>query len=206
MLSASGSVSIGFMALKSLRFALGTAAHPRSGVWHLWLQEDDVHLDIDTPSLMVAFTAYRTGRWRIAAGDAVSRWTRPKDFRPGWTRGPDLLVPGSVDPLTPVESRINSAGPITWLTPPVSGSLARFTMLFATARSTEHPWRPVDVLGTSEVAVLALRTAGSLYLCRRDEEDDEPEPAVPRVTPPALTVRISADQAGIPSLRESYVA
>jgi hypothetical protein len=54
--------------------------------------------------------------------------------------------------------------------------------------------------------VLSLRTLGLLYLCRRDEVNDDPEPAMDAAVLAALTIRISADQAGIPSLRETYGA
>ncbi len=192
------------MALKSLRFALGTPDLPRSGLWHLWVQEDDVHLDVETAPHTLAFTAYKTGRWRIAAGAAISRWTRPKDFRPGWTRGPDLLVPGSTYPLHLPNSKPTE--PVTWLPLPFPGSIARFSMLFAGPRSTDYPWRPANIAGSTDIAVLALRTMGSLYLCRRDEPDDDPEPGTAGAEFQALVVRISADQAGVPSLRESYRA
>ena len=190
------------MALKSLRFALGTPDLPRSGLWHLWVQEDDVHLEVPTAQHLVAFTAYRTGRWRIAAGEAVSRWTRPREFRPGWTRGPDLLVPGSAHPLRSPTSKPTES--VTWLRLPASASIARFSMLFAGPRSAENAWRPSDIPGSTDIAMLALRTAGSLYLCRRDEANDDPDAVDPGADSQILTVRISADHAGVPSLRESY--
>jgi hypothetical protein len=191
------------MALKSFRFALGTAESPRSGLWHLRTQEDDVHLEVHGALQPVAFTGYKAGRWRITTGEDISRWTRPKDFRPGWARGPDLLIPGSTRPLR--HSPTKSAEPVTWLAPPHLGSLARFTLLFAAVRSGEYPWRPHMLPGTSEIIMLTLRSVGAVYLCRRDELDDDPEADAGGTGPPALAVRISADQAGVPSLRESYL-
>lgn len=200
----SHTVSIGSMALKSFRFALGSSARPASGIWRVWVQEDDVHLQIHGTHQIVEFTAYRTGRWRIASGAAVSRWTRPKDFRPGWTEGPDLLIPGSHHPLRLPDPFPPGSEPVVWYPAPAPGRLARFKVLFASTRSSQYPWQPTDVAGTAGITILALRTAGWLHICRRDEPDEDlPDPLAAEATA-TLAVTVSANQAGVPSLRESY--
>lgn len=175
-----------------------------SGIWRLWVQEDDVHLQVQASEQLVEFTAYRTGRWRISAGDAVSRWTRPKEFRPGWSRGPDLIVPASLAPLLVPSVVTKVVEPVTWLPVPTAGEVARFTLLFAAPRATENSWKPTDVAGTESIRHLSLRTAGVVHLCRRDEANDDPDDTAPGFTAARLAVRISANQAGVPSLRETY--
>ncbi|MDZ4864554.1 MAG: hypothetical protein SGJ01_14050 [Gemmatimonadota bacterium] len=207
------------MANKVFRFALGSAAMPRSGVWRAWTHEDEVHLAVRAGDEDVAVTVYPTGRWRITVGAVVSRWTRPKEFRPGWSRGPDLIIPYTA---TPVASPLDDpcvAEPIAWLAPSDSGFVARFSLLTATPSAEASHWRPQDVLGSQNLAALPLRTAGTLHLYRVDE------PAPPEQAPPPgllgpealrdpaterasglarLTIVVSADQMGCPSLRESY--
>src|SRR6266850_763408 len=115
------------MATKVFRFAFGSLASPLSGLWRVWTHEDEVHVAVRTTSDEVMLTAYPTGRWRIAVGDAVSRWTRPKEFRPGWTRGPDLVIPYSAIPVRSPADDPFAAEPVAWLPSPAPRHLARFT-------------------------------------------------------------------------------
>jgi hypothetical protein len=185
----------------------------------VWTHEDEAHVAVGTTREKVELTVYPTGRWRIAVGSVVSRWTRPKEFRPGWTRGPDLVVPYSAAPVrSPADSQ-NAAEPVAWLPPPAPAYLARFILLFASPRAEESRWRPLDAPGTQSLAVLPLRTAGALHLCRLDEPLDPealaapaPEATDASAAGPAgagsgsveFIVIVSADQAGRPSLRESH--
>jgi hypothetical protein len=193
------------MATHVFRFALGSLANPLSGLWRVWTHEDDVHAAIHTPRGELVLTAYPTGRWRISVGSDMSRWTRPKEFRPGWTRGPDLIIPytASPVPLPPTDPHATEA--VTWLPPPAPGHVARFTLLFASPRAEESRWRPQDAPGTQSVTVLPLRTAGCLHLSRVDEPippTDQTDPSSPGAE--RFDVVVSADEAGRPSLRESH--
>lgn len=202
------------MATKAFRFALGSPSATLSGIWRVWTHEDDVHLAVHSGHEEVMLTAHPTGRWRIAVGSNVSRWTRPKEFRPGWTRGPDLVIPYSATPVRSPANDPYASETVTWLPPPPPGYRARFTLLFATPRAEETRWRPPDTAGTQGVTVLPLRTAGALHLCRIDEpiapEDATPARAehqldsVPHSVSYGFRVIVEADQAGLPSLRESH--
>ncbi|MEO8634488.1 MAG: hypothetical protein ABI587_04325 [Gemmatimonadales bacterium] len=209
------------MATKVFRFALGTAAAPYSGLWRAWTHEDELHLAVRAATDEVALTVYPTGRWRITVGTAVSRWTRPKEFRPGWSRGPDLVIPYTVTPVQMPASDAHPTEPITWLPPSAPGFQARFSLLVATPSAEASHWRPQEAAGTESLASLPLRTAGTLHLYRVDEltTPDHPAPpdhiAVGPLPNPATTlirgpsrlvVIISADQAGCPSFRESHEA
>ena len=192
------------MAIKLFRFGLGTPASPRSGLWRLWTHEDEVHLSVRTAREQVELTAYPTGRWRIAIGSVVSRWTRPKEFRPGWTRGPDLVIPRNATAIQLPAGDPHSKEPVVWLPPPAALHLARFTLLFAAPRAEERPWRPADTAGTQSVVVLPLRTAGNLHLCRLDEPVAPEEVEDSSAGSTGFGVIVSTDQAGHPSLRETH--
>ena len=193
------------MATHAFRFALGSLANPLSGLWRVWTHEDDVHAAVQTNRGELVLTAYPTGRWRIAVGSHMSRWTRPKEFRPGWTRGPDLIIPYTTFPVPFPATDSHATEPVAWLPPPAPGHVARFTLLFASPRAEESRWRPQDAPGTESVTVLPLRTAGCLHLSRIDEPTvpaGPPDPWSPG--PRTFDVVVSADEAGRPSLRESH--
>jgi hypothetical protein len=202
------------MANREFRFGLGSIASPRSGIWRLWTHEDDLHLAVQTSREEVTLLAYPTGRWRISSGGAVSKWTRPREFRPGWTRGPDLVIPHAPAPVRLPPRDPVSSDSIVWLPPPAPGQQARFTLLFATPRAEGSLWRPPDTPGTQGIAVLPLRTVGALHLCRVDEPiateaigfdlRDSGAGDVPSSDALEIAVVVSADQAGNPSLWESH--
>jgi hypothetical protein len=189
---------------KVFRFGLGSPARPLSLLWRVWAREDEVHVAVRTTEGDVEFTAYPTGRWRIAVGSVVSRWNRPKEFRPGWTRGPDLVAPHSAVAVLSPANRSLAAEPVAWLPAPAAGHLARFSLLFASPRIEENRWRPSDTPGTVTLAILPLRRAGAVHLCRGDEPTSFGEvPDALGEGSVACSVIVSADQTGRPSLWES---
>ena len=200
------------MANKVFRFALGSASAPCSGRWRVWTHEDEVHLAVRSSREAVTLTAYPTGRWRITIGPAVSRWTRPKEFRPGWTHGPDLVIPYTPAPLRAPDDDPYAAEPLVWLPAPLPQHQARFTLLLASPRAEASRWRPPDAPDTHGIAILPLRTAGALHLCRADEPVAAEPLAAERLRPGGdsmpgtvgLEVIVSADQAGRPSLWEVH--
>ncbi len=200
------------MANKIFRFALGDAASPHSGIWRLWTHEDEVHLAVRAATEDVGLTVYPTGRWKITVGTAASRWNRPKDFRPGWSRGPDLIIPHTeltvpqpaVDPW-PTDS-------VHWLPGSAPGFQARFSLLIATPSAELSHWRPEEKPGTQGLVTLPLRTAGTVHLYRIDEaavpDAPAPSPASAAASGSGATallrVIISADPTGAPSFREEH--
>jgi hypothetical protein len=194
------------MANKIFRFALGSPDAPCSGLWRAWTHEDEVHLAVPTATDLVSITIYPTGRWRITVGAAVSRWNRPKDFRLGWSRGPDLVIPHAGATVQLSGNDPYAREPLTWLPPPSAGYQARISLLIATPQAEQSHWRPVETPGTETLVTLPLRTAGTLHLCRLDEPvpAEEQRAAAAAQGPVALSVGVSADQAGTPSFRESH--
>lgn len=189
------------MATHAFRFALGSPDYPRSAVWRIWTHENDAHAAVLTPRGELVLTVYPTGRWRIALGKDVSRWTRPPEFRPGWTRGPEILLPSTAASVPLPAPDPHAAEPITWLAPPAPGQMARLTLLLATPRAEESRWRPQDAAGTEGITVLPLRTAGCLHLSRIDAPIPVEESGAGAE---GFDVVVSADEAGRPSLRELH--
>lgn len=198
------------MANKVFRFALGTVDDPRSGLWRIWTHEDEVHLAVPAANELVGLIIYPTGRWKITVGTAVSRWNRPKEFRLGWSRGPDLLIPHSDAPVQIPANDPYVKETLAWLAPPAAGHRARISLLIATPHAEMSHWRPVETPGTETLVTLPLRTAGTLHLCRLDEPVPDGEAghgaARPGEGAVPLYVGVSADQAGTPSFRESHGA
>lgn len=196
------------MANKVFRFALGSPDAPSSGLWRAWTHEDEVHLAVPATPDVVALTIYQTGRWRITVGTAVSRWNRPKDFRAGWSRGPDLVIPHTDTAVGLPANDPYAKEPLTWLPPPAPGFQARISLLIATPSAELSHWRPVETPGTVALAILPLRTAGTLHLYRLDEpipaEEQRPPAAARSPGPLPVIVAVSADQSGSPSFRESH--
>ncbi len=196
------------MANKVYRFALGTADAPRSGLWRVWTHEDEVHAAVAAANGLVGLIIYPTGRWKITVDTAVSRWHRPKDFRLGWSRGPDILIPHAAAPVQVPTNDPYAKEALHWLVPPAAGQRARISLLIATPHAEMSHWRPVETPGTETLVTLPLRTAGTLHLCRLDEPVPEGElrggTAPSAEGPMALIVGVSADQAGMPSFKESH--
>lgn len=191
------------MANKVFRFALGSASDPRSGLWRVWTHEDEVHLGVRATLAETHLTAYPTGRWRITVGDSVSKWTRSKEFRPGWTRLPSLLIPYSPGSVRLPDGESPSPVPVAWLPPPRPGFVAHFSLLLASPRAEGSQWRPQDAPGTEGLTVLPLRTAGALHLNRLDETEAEESREGRTGGSTGFEVRVSADHTGFPTLRVS---
>ena len=195
-------MSILFTNPKGFRFALGSAEQPRSLVWRAWTRDDEVHLTVVPGAGEIALTAYPTGRWRIELGGVVSRWHRPKAFRPGWTRGPDIILPGRVTAAEPVVKVTKTTEPITWLRAPAEGQATRIQLWFANPGADETRWRQALARSAESLVVLSLRRAGTVHLVRQDEPaeaDDETGGSRSGVR----GVAVRADQTGRPSFWET---
>ena len=195
-------MSILFTNPKGFRFALGSAEQPRSLVWRAWTRDDEVHLTVAAGAGEIGLTAYPTGRWRIEVGGVISRWHRPKEFRPGWTRGPDIILPGQAAAAEPAAKVTKTAEPITWLRAPPEGQATRIQLWFANLGADETRWRQALARSAESLVVLSLRRAGTVHLVRLDEPA-----AVDEETPGSgLGVRgvaVRADQTGRPSFWET---
>lgn len=188
---------------KGFRFAVGTAEQPSSLVWRLWTRDDEVHLTVNAAGQATELTAYPTGRWRIDMGGVVSRWHRPKTFRPGWTRGPDIVLPGRAAAVEPMAKAPARSEPITWLSMPPTGQLVRIQMWFAEPGADQRRWQGALPERAEPLVGLPLRRAGSVHLVRVDETQTPWADASSSLTLPSRAVMVSADQTGRPSFFET---
>ena len=187
---------------KGFRFALGKMAQPGSLVWRLWIRDDEVHVTVTAGGQTTELTAYPTGRWRIDIGGVVSRWHRPKPFRPGWTRGPDIVLPCQSAAAEPIPKALPRTEPIAWLPLPVEGQVARIQLWFAEPGADEQRWRDALPELAQPIVGLPLRRAGSVHLVRVDE----PGGSTDLSAASGISVRrvmVSADQTGRPSFFET---
>ncbi len=187
---------------KGFRFALGPPEQPGSLVWRLWTRDDEVHVTVSAGGQATELTAYPTGRWRIDMGGVVSRWHRPKPFRPGWTRGPDIILPGQPAAAEPMAKAAPRMEPIAWLPVPAEGQAARIHLWFAEPGADERRWRDALPELAQPIVGLPLRRAGSVHLVRVDEAGVPPDPPAPS----GMLVRrvmVSADHTGRPSFFET---
>lgn len=187
---------------KGFRFALGTLEQPGSLVWRLWTRDDEVHVTVIAGGQTTELTVYPTGRWRIDIGGVVSRWHRPKPLRPGWTRGPDIVLPGQSAAAEPTPKAPPRTEPIAWLPMPVEGQVARIQLWFAEPGADERRWRDALPELARPIVGLPLRRAGSVHLVRVDE----PGGSTDLIAASGMLVRrvmVSADQTGRPSFFEA---
>ncbi len=188
---------------KGFRFALGTPEQPRSLVWRLWTRDDEVHVTVSAAGQTTELTAYPTGRWRIDMGGVVSRWHRPKPFRPGWTRGPDIVLPGLAAALEPIAKAPSRTEPITWLSLPAAGQAVRIQLWFAEPGADQRRWLSALPDLAQPLVGLPLRRAGSVHLVRVDEPQAPSADLSSSRTLPSRGVMVSSDQAGRPSFFET---
>ena len=181
-------------------FALGSSEDPRSLCWSVRTKDDELRLAASPADGPVELTAYPTGRWRVTVGGVVSRWFRPPEFRPGWVRGPDVLLGGHSAPPEPGVP----VGSVRWLNPPNVGQLARIQLWFANPYADEGKWWSALPRSTERIEVFLLRRAGSVHIVRDDEPvdpDDQPGPPLAR----GRGVAVRTDSAGRLSLRETVI-
>lgn len=129
----------------AVRFGVGSASGPRSGVWRVWTnnRRDDVYIAARTlgSELKVSlhpgfwyfgFTERHAGRESnlIPPGRdrRLHRWERPAEFTPGWTRAFEIVVPESelVD-----HGKAYEGAQAIWLPAPASGQSVHFNLLLS---------------------------------------------------------------------------
>src|SRR5688572_17554221 len=97
------------MAQDTFRFAVGEPDGARSVVWRVWTNpsRNDIYIAARHLGGVYKVSLHGSGKWRIAfegprspfipeGGDrATTKWNRPADLAPGWTRGFSVAVPAS---------------------------------------------------------------------------------------------------------------
>lgn len=171
---------------KALRFAVGNSDEYRSAVWRLWIQGKDVYLAARTSADLIKFSMHRSGIWRLAwtkqsgitalgSSDRVEgRWTRPPQFRVGWTQGPSVVVP-SVELARPFKHASTGLGEVVWIPPAGPGSKHHLTVLFEDVQAPAAGVAGVLLPSDKEVGVLRFKEGGYVRLHQREVAMNEIE-------------------------------
>lgn len=139
-----------------VRFAVGTLDGPRSNVWRLWTQNDEVYVSARGIESDFKASLHSSGRWRVGftqkvakrqpdlgfpGGDrALLKWRRPFEEVPGWTNALVIIVPASevVEPRSPRTEPSLARKDIVWV-PRASDGYATWFCVFFTA-----PWKTAE--------------------------------------------------------------
>ncbi len=173
-----------------------------SSVWRFWAHGDDVYVAAREGVRFAKFSLHKSGKWRFAfvaesqvsmvgAGNdrVVARWTRPAEFRKGWTQCLDVNVPAfEVRRRFSAES-LRENGTIDWLPPPQHDHGWQLTVLqSAPGASSYAATHGLNLPGDRVFAPLPLMSGGSVWMVARDYAMDRSERAYMQ----SRDVRISA--------------
>lgn len=173
-----------------IRVAVGDPTHLSSSIWRYWNERDEIYAANIGGRSTAKLSLHSSGIWRLAllkqptrslGLDAdprvLHRWTRPAEFKHGWTQCSDLIIPivdikhrfGEVD-LAAHQKRI------TWITPPPPANKVTLTLLLVTS-PTMHP---SEVMRSTDAVIgspLRLESGPTAWLVARQEQmrDDEHE-------------------------------
>lgn len=132
----------------AIRFGARGLARPASAVWRLWVEGDETYLAARDLGGTFKISLHSSGRWRGAWTERsgvleehsedrkVFSWSRPPEFRTGWTQGASVLVPDS-QVRFPFEVPDPSDPLIHWSMAPAPGSKVLFTTLFSAPDAEE---------------------------------------------------------------------
>lgn len=138
----------------TIRFAAGTFAEPRSGVWRLVVGNDDSYLGVSIFMGVFKVSLHRSGIWRSAfterawAGKDSNRlhhsWQRGQPNEHGWVDGPVVLIPRLVDHLGRYTNVYERDRPETHWLPPAQEGRVLAAKVFINAVAKDPPGLPPD--------------------------------------------------------------
>jgi hypothetical protein len=174
------------------RFAVGKHEGPRSGVWRLWTNYagSDTYVALRISCGVYKVSLHGSGDWRIAhpvesgiirpdGTRIVERWTRPPEWREGWTRAFEVWVPRSeVVPPLPLLEKLTK---VHWTPTPIRvGDPVVVFGVFLSAPDVPltSEWWPGRQRNDSEVLTKAKLASGeAVWLIRFEHELAEDERA-----------------------------
>lgn len=155
---------------KTLRFAAGSADDPRSGVWRVAADRNDVYVGSSKAAMrLFKLSLHGSGVWTLAAttqsagtfengNRRAKRWTRPLEQVEGITAGPSIVVPHmtfGVRKLPPGETNKN----VHWYPSPRCGELVEFRFYFVRPDAAAS-WSA----GVTEIGLLPLAAGHRLFI------------------------------------------
>lgn len=161
---------------KALRFAVGSAEDPGSGVWRVVADRNDVYIGSSRAAMgLFKLSLHDSGVWTLAAttqsaktfengNRRAKQWTRPLEQVEGVTPGPSIIVPHmtfGVRKLPPGETNKK----MHWYPSPRSGELVEFRFYFARPDAAAS-W----AAGVTEIGLLPLATGHRLFILASTRE------------------------------------
>lgn len=129
---------------------------------------------------LIKLSMHRSGIWRLAwshesglkaqsSEDRVEeRWSRPPEFRPGWTQGPSVIAPHSGIDRPFRHNKQDNLDKVLWIPTPTPENKHHFTVLFASPSAPTESWAEVVRPSDRKVGILELRNGGQVVLCQRE--------------------------------------
>ena len=173
-----------------IRVAVGDPTHLSSSIWRYWNERDEIYGANIGGRSMAKLSLHSSGIWRLAflkepirplGLDAdprvLYRWTRPAEFKHGWTQCLDLIIPiANIKHRFSVVDLAAHQKQITWIAQPPPANKVTFTLLLASS-PTMHP---SEVMRSTDAVIgspLRLESGPTAWLVARQEHmrDDEHE-------------------------------
>lgn len=158
-----------------IRFAVGPPEEYRSAVWRFWASRNDVYLAARNAVGVLKFSLHASGDWRVAftseskivipelGSRVIGHWSRPPEFRPGWTRGVSVMVPHTRSEH--LFGRRIIQKPVSYLEGPRPAHCVAMTVVYKD--TDEEDWSAILTEADSLIGVVN-RARGPVGLIRRE--------------------------------------
>src|SRR3989338_3591863 len=154
-----------------IRFAVGTQDDPKSWVWRLWVQGDEVYIGAKNSLQAFKVSLHKSGIWRIAfvkelkrsddtADRVIVKWQKPGEFVPGWTASIAVAV-SSIEPARPFKKVRVEDTRIVWFSQPTKGKRLLFKILISSQGMSETDLKKIIVAG-DKLAGRLVKTNGEI--------------------------------------------
>src|SRR3989344_1097765 len=149
-----------------IRFAVGTQDDPKSWVWRLWVQGDEVYIGAKNSLQAFKVSLHKSGIWRIAfvkelkrsddtADRVIVKWQKPGEFVPGWTASIAVAV-SSIEPARPFKKVRVEDTRIVWFSQPTKGKRLLFKILISSQGMSETDLKKIiDVMDKIKIYLKA---------------------------------------------------
>lgn len=138
----------------AIRFAVGEEGDQYTPVWRAWNNRSDVYLAARSTAGLLKLSLHESGQWMSAfttqsgvtleqGGRRQATWHRPNEFAPGWTMGPEIVVPW-VEWAGELPFTEQIKYDTFWFPAPEPGQVLTLKLLFSSSNSPDEVRRIVD--------------------------------------------------------------
>src|SRR3989338_530076 len=162
-----------------IRFAVGTQDDPKSWVWRLWVQGDEVYIGAKNSLQAFKVSLHKSGIWRIAfvkelkrsddtADRVIVKWQKPGEFVPGWTASIAVAV-SSIEPARPFKKVRVEDTRIVWFSQQTKGKRLLFKILISSQGMSETDLKKIIVAGDKLAGRLVKTNGEIVWLVARED-------------------------------------